>query len=322
MLQCDSKLTHVHGFAPSSSLLQIVKIENPNWATSERLVVRRSKERENPKPKKPTKLKKVILEYRESNTSDSHNANEEILSPNVLKCLPPGAASKQCINKPQVPNTSFQVRVSSRFINRVHSVSRYCKQLISLELNKATHELLQELLRFQLRAIAKNPEKVLSCLSKSLQFFNLISISLLQMAVKKRMVYGLREVQRSVERRKAKCIIVAPNFEHVSSGISFAFWFFLFLLPLHICDIEGGLDEYVKHLAVECKRAGTRMVFAMTRNTLGKALNKRLRMMAVAILNYQGLKILIQAEKGVSFKYALCCFFFGILSCNRCRRYV
>lgn len=73
---------------------------------------------------------------------------------------------------------------------------RYCKQVITTELNRVTTELLKELLRFQERAKAKDPIKAKK---------------------KRRLVVGLREVSRAVRSGRAKCIIVAPNIEAIVS---------------------------------------------------------------------------------------------------------
>lgn len=79
---------------------------------------------------------------------------------------------------------------------------RYCKQVITSELNRVTTELLKELLRFQERAKARDPIKAKK---------------------KRRLVVGLREVSRAVRSGRAKCIIVAPNIEAIVSegGLDF-----------------------------------------------------------------------------------------------------
>ena len=70
----------------------------------------------------------------------------------------------------------------------------YVRQVITTELNKEVVALLKELLRFQARALAKDPAKA---------------------KAKKRLVSGLREVTKSVSLGRAKAVVVAPNVEQV-----------------------------------------------------------------------------------------------------------
>jgi ribosomal protein L30E len=87
--------------------------------------------------------------------------------------------------------------------------------------------------------------------------------------VKKRYVCGLREVLRSVERKKAKCVIVTPNIERISSP-------------------EGGLFEAVESIVRTSQQNRITVIFAMTRTSLGKAISKRLKVAALAILDPSG----------------------------------
>eukprot|EP00005_Dracoamoeba_jomungandri_P000130 CAMPEP_0174253202 /NCGR_PEP_ID=MMETSP0439-20130205/2584_1 /TAXON_ID=0 /ORGANISM="Stereomyxa ramosa, Strain Chinc5" /LENGTH=505 /DNA_ID=CAMNT_0015334107 /DNA_START=84 /DNA_END=1601 /DNA_ORIENTATION=- len=182
--------------------------DNPNWATNERQIQRRRKERIAPKKKKLTPIKKAILLEREINGTTG---------------------------PPSQPNSPPVVR-------------EYCTQNITVELNRACRCLLQELSRFQQRYREKNPNKA---------------------AAKKRLVCGLREVTRSIERKKSKCVIITPNIESV--------------------DAPGGLNSVLDEMIKSCKKNKVFLVFGMTRNSMGKAVGtKRLRVSAVSILDYQG----------------------------------
>jgi len=124
---------------------------------------------------------------------------------------------------------------------------RYCNQILSTELNKEVASLLSELLGFQQRAYLKDPVKA---------------------AMRRRLVFGLREVAKGVRVKKAKCVIVAPNIEESTS--------------------EGGLDGMVCTIISDARNNDIPVVFALTRNKIGQALGKRVRISAVAIYSADG----------------------------------
>jgi ribosomal protein L30E len=72
-----------------------------------------------------------------------------------------------------------------------------------------------------------------------------------------------------VERKKAKCVIVTPNIERISSP-------------------EGGLFEAVEAIVRTSQQNRITVIFAMTRTSLGKAISKRLKVAALAILDPSG----------------------------------
>eukprot|EP00850_Spirogloea_muscicola_P011318 SM000070S21284 [mRNA] locus=s70:67975:71690:- [translate_table: standard] len=124
---------------------------------------------------------------------------------------------------------------------------RYCNQVITTELNRVTTELLKELLRFQERAKAKD---------------------VLKAKKKRRLVVGLREVSRAVRTKRAKCIIVAPNIEEITS--------------------EGGLDSTVTSILQQAGANEVTVVFALTKSRIAQAFGRRVRMSTVAICDYDG----------------------------------
>ena len=75
-------------------------------------------------------------------------------------------------------------------------IREYCHQVITPEVSDATSALLVELQRLQERAHLKDAVKA---------------------AMRKRYVCGLREVQRALQRDKAKALIVAHNIEVIES---------------------------------------------------------------------------------------------------------
>mmetsp|Transcript_118809 Transcript_118809/g.296263 ORF Transcript_118809/g.296263 Transcript_118809/m.296263 type:complete len:589 (+) Transcript_118809:66-1832(+) len=84
----------------------------------------------------------------------------------------------------------------------------------------------------------------------------------------KRFCVGMREARRSVARGKAKGIICAPNLEE--------------------CSAEGGLDDTVEDLIEACRDAEVPVIFALSRNRIGKALGKNIRLSIVCILSAEG----------------------------------
>lgn len=77
---------------------------------------------------------------------------------------------------------------------------RYGNQVISQDLNRAAAELLRKLHEFQERTRALEPLKA---------------------KAKRRLVFGLRQVQKALRTRKAKMVMFAPNIEEVEARGAF-----------------------------------------------------------------------------------------------------
>ena len=121
-------------------------------------------------------------------------------------------------------------------------------QIISSETNVATASCVSELKQFQDRAYHQDPVKA---------------------KMRRRLVFGLREVAKAVQLKKAKAVVVAPNIEEVG--------------------LEGGLDDVVAAIIDAARGNGTPIVFALTRNRLGQIVGKRLRIQrALAVLDQSG----------------------------------
>jgi ribosomal protein L7Ae-like RNA K-turn-binding protein len=85
--------------------------------------------------------------------------------------------------------------------------------------------------------------------------------------MKKRLVAGLREVTKQVERNRVKIIFLAPDIQR--------------------CPETGGLDEAVKRLLDAARRLDLPIVYAMSRRKLGRVLFKKVPVSCCGILNYQ-----------------------------------
>ena len=123
---------------------------------------------------------------------------------------------------------------------------RYTNQIITDELNEATTALLTTLKRFQDRLYHTDKIKA---------------------KLRRRLLYGLREVAKSVDARTSKVVIIAPNIEQIES--------------------EGGLDDRIKLIIEDAREKEVPVVFALTKRRIGKALNIQ-AVSVVSVLDYNG----------------------------------
>ena len=85
--------------------------------------------------------------------------------------------------------------------------------------------------------------------------------------MKKRLVAGLREVTKQVERNRVKIIFLAPDIQR--------------------CPETGGLDEAVKRLLDTARRLDLPVVYALSRRKMGRVLMKQVPVSVCGVLNYQ-----------------------------------
>ncbi|XP_058492587.1 selenocysteine insertion sequence-binding protein 2-like isoform X2 [Solea solea] len=86
--------------------------------------------------------------------------------------------------------------------------------------------------------------------------------------MKRRVVMGLREVLKHLRLRKVKCVIISPNCERVQS--------------------KGGLDEALYTIIDTCREQEIPFVFALSRKALGRCVNKAVPVSVVGVFNYDG----------------------------------
>lgn len=84
----------------------------------------------------------------------------------------------------------------------------------------------------------------------------------------KRYCVGLREAKRAIARNKCKGLIVAPNLE--------------------VSNLEGGLDDTVEDVIEEARDNEIPVIFALSRNRIGKAMGKNIRLSVVALHSVEG----------------------------------
>ncbi|XP_019060601.1 selenocysteine insertion sequence-binding protein 2 isoform X4 [Fukomys damarensis] len=243
-------------------------------------LIKKGKQREVPKAKKPTSLKKIILKEREERKQQ--RLRENTLSPamasdeaqdaesgaeeqagNQAGPTVSGGAEELASSTPEVEAQSeepldaelqkdaeaCQPALDHDSLPKIHSrrFRDYCSQMLSKEVDACVTDLLKELVRFQDRMYQKDPVKA---------------------KTKRRLVLGLREVLKHLKLKKLKCVIISPNCEKIQS--------------------KGGLDDTL-HTIIDCACAqNIPFVFALNRKALGRSLNKTVPVSVVGIFSYDG----------------------------------
>ncbi|XP_070809652.1 selenocysteine insertion sequence-binding protein 2-like isoform X3 [Pituophis catenifer annectens] len=249
---------------------------NPLDITSPK--VKRGKERELSKLKRPTALKKIILKEREEKkgrlTTDhsllggdeeqevtlASNQAEELTSqeetglsvPSDTSLSPASQNSPYCmtpVSQGSPASSGIGSPMASSTITKIHSkrFREYCNQVLSKEIDECVTLLLQELVSFQERIYQKDPIKA---------------------KAKRRLVMGLREVTKHMKLSKIKCVIISPNCEKIQS--------------------KGGLDEALYNVIAMAREQEIPFVFALGRKALGRCVNKLVPVSVVGIFNFSG----------------------------------
>ncbi|NXF43638.1 SEBP2 protein, partial [Oceanites oceanicus] len=234
-------------------------------------LVKKGKQREVPKAKRPTPLKKIILKEREQRKQrhlleqtavpkDENNicqSAENITEGETLLQDSQAAVPVTQVAEGFLENTgikeSTEGSMTSKQITsnlpKIHSRNfrDYCSQILSKEVDSCVTDLLKELVRFQDRLYQKDPVKA---------------------KIKRRLVMGLREVLKHLKLKKLKCVIISPNCEKIQS--------------------KGGLDDTL-HNIIDCAcEQNIPFVFALNRKALGRCVNKAVPVSVVGIFSYDG----------------------------------
>lgn len=251
---------------------------NPLDSTAPR--IKRGKEKEVPKLKRPTALKKIILKEREEKKgripvdqsvlgsdeqkdiplSFTDDQSEELASqedaglsaPSDTSLSPASQNSPYCmtpVSQGSPASSGIGSPMASSAITKIHSkrFREYCNQVLSKEIDECVTVLLQELVSFQERVYQKDPVKAKS---------------------KRRLVMGLREVTKHMKLNKIKCVIISPNCEKIQS--------------------KGGLDEALYNVIAMAREQEIPFVFALGRKALGRCVNKLVPVSVVGIFSYSG----------------------------------
>ncbi|XP_005408936.1 PREDICTED: selenocysteine insertion sequence-binding protein 2 isoform X1 [Chinchilla lanigera] len=242
-------------------------------------LIKKGKQREVPKAKKPTSLKKIILKEREERKQQRLRENavspamasdeaqdaesgaeeqaadqagpavsgrtEELASTPVVE----GQSEEPPATELQKDAEACQPAPDQAAFPKIHSrrFRDYCSQMLSKEVDACVTDLLKELVRFQDRMYQKDPVKA---------------------KTKRRLVLGLREVLKHLKLKKLKCIIISPNCEKIQS--------------------KGGLDDTLHTIIDYACAQNIPFVFALNRKALGRSLNKTVPVSIVGIFSYDG----------------------------------
>ncbi|XP_075405939.1 selenocysteine insertion sequence-binding protein 2 isoform X1 [Tenrec ecaudatus] len=233
---------------------------------------KKGKQREVPKAKKPTSLKKIILKERQEkkqqrlqenvatdmqdieSSGDDQSFQQDDLSGEMEESLPSTLAEERREEEPvraepQSDSETCHLRLDSTSFPKIHSrrFRDYCSQMLSKEVDACVMDLLKELVRFQDRMYQKDPVKA---------------------KTKRRLVLGLREVLKHLKLKKLKCVIISPNCEKIKS--------------------KGGLDDTLHTIIDYACEQNIPFVFALNRKALGRSLNKAVPVSVVGIFSYDG----------------------------------
>ncbi|XP_009697758.1 PREDICTED: selenocysteine insertion sequence-binding protein 2 [Cariama cristata] len=234
-------------------------------------LVKKGKQREVPKAKRPTPLKKIILKEREQRKQqhlleqravpkDEDNiclsaeniTEDETLPQDSQAAVPVMQVTEGFLESTGIKESTEGSMTSKQLTSnlpKIHSRNfrDYCSQVLSKEVDSCVTDLLKELVRFQDRLYQKDPVKA---------------------KIKRRLVMGLREVLKHLKLKKLKCVIISPNCEKIQS--------------------KGGLDETL-HNIIDCAcEQNIPFVFALNRKALGRCVNKAVPVSVVGIFSYDG----------------------------------
>lgn len=189
---------------------------------------RRGKQREIPKPKKPTTLKKIIIKEKTGLNDESIEENSDKNNENEEK-----KDNKQLINTEKAEN--HDLNDINRKILHCRAFREYCFQCLNQEIDNFLVNLLSDLVVFQDRMFSKDPIKA---------------------KAKKRLCFGLREVTKYAKVNKVKLLIIAPDIEKIETkgGLDDTLNSLFKIVDINKTPIVFGLTR--KGLGITCKKKG------------------------------------------------------------------
>ncbi|KAL7988798.1 hypothetical protein Chor_007717 [Crotalus horridus] len=281
---------------PSKESVRVTKISQSiqnntphNPLDSSSPLVKKGKQREVPKPKKPTSLKKIILKEREQRKQQ--HILEQMATPKKADAVEQSAesvpdeeqhckASKEvaeCISRQSAPEVVKEV--AGILTESNSEVDLRCTEFSgSVQNSIAPSELKLSFPKIHSRrfrdyctqVLSKEVDSCVTDLLKELLRFQdrLYQKDPVKAKSKRRLVMGLREVLKHLKLKKLKCVIISPNCEKIQS--------------------KGGLDETL-HLIIDtaCEQ-NIPFVFALNRKDLGHCMNKFVPVSVVGIFSYDG----------------------------------
>lgn len=137
--------------------------------------------------------------------------------------------------------------IAAKILLHTRNFRQYCNHLISKDIDDAVHALLDDLARFQDRLHQKDPVKA---------------------RIKRRMIYGVKEVKKHIKLKRLKCIIIATDIENV--------------------ETEGGLNDILNDIKSLAADHNILCVFALGRKGLGKVCRKPVPVSCIGVFNSDG----------------------------------
>ncbi|XP_013409777.1 selenocysteine insertion sequence-binding protein 2-like isoform X3 [Lingula anatina] len=257
--------------------------------------VKRGKERETAKNKKPSPLKKVILKEREEkkrnrllDVGDNVGAACSIgnmgmsvdsdLSQEALSCKgssfenslesgtpasaelsPVSQTSPICISPPSPGGSPLSSGVNSPTVGTKALNSKIVSKIHSRRFREYCHQVLDK--------------EIDDCCTQLLQELVRFQDRLYhkdpsKAKSKRRIVLGLREVTKHLKLNKIKSVVISPNLERIQS--------------------KGGLDDALHNILDLCQEQDVPFIFALGRRALGRACAKLVPVSVVGVFNFEG----------------------------------
>ena len=159
-------------------------------------ILKRGKERETPKKKRPTLLKKVITAERERKRAMLEKPQSSGVDIIEELALPVENNTENELHT--IEKVEYISEFPEDIWKKIHSKKfrEYCDHVLTKEINQLTYTLLVNLQKFQDRVYHENHMKYKQ---------------------KRRFILGLREVLKHLKLKRLKAVIIAPNIERISS---------------------------------------------------------------------------------------------------------
>ncbi|CAF0717197.1 unnamed protein product [Brachionus calyciflorus] len=285
-------------------------------------ILKRGKEREKPKSKKKSTLKKIILREREEKRKkiennlihENQSEDEETSIPNISYLfLSPRKAeeiseneNEDNINGCEIDESDVNTEILSPIsqpsplsINGYNPSPYANLNYISNEKTLVLLEKLEEQVKQKIHSrkfreycnqiVNKDIDEVcLALLHDIVRFQDRLYHKYPNKAkVKRRYVMGIREVTKHLKLQKLKCVIIAPNCEKIES--------------------KGGLDDAINLIIQNSIEQNVPFLFALGRRDLGKAVKKLVPISVIGIFDYSGaeehFKRLVQLANNAKLAY-------------------
>ncbi|XP_062573885.1 selenocysteine insertion sequence-binding protein 2-like [Saccostrea cucullata] len=254
---------------------------------------KRGKERENPKAKKPSSLKKVILKEREEKKKmrlldDTESANNGVsLGIGVVSGNESDMSQDAFSSKGSVVDYTGTGTPASNDLSPISQTSPISMSPLSPGVSPQSSEVNSPIagtigkevrMKIHSRRFREYCNQVLnkdidSCCTHLLQDLvrfqdRMYHKDPVKAKTKRRIVLGLREVTKHLKLNKIKLVIISPNLEKIQS--------------------KGGLDDALNNILNLCNDQNVPFVFALGRRALGRACAKLVPVSVVGIFNYSG----------------------------------